>query len=133
MSAITSNLCKYTNQLLHFISYISAECTNCLVRQVVLCCGTQVVTSSHSIPDRHLQNYGLYNTLMELMHEPTNQFSLPLQITELIALHSDGVWNKHCNTAFKKQVLSRFFKPALIFACNKKFRNNAKNAVYTDI
>ena len=107
MSAITNNLCKYTNQLLHFISYISAECTNCLVRQA---CGTQVVTSSHSIADRHLQNYGLYNTLMELMHAPTNQFSLPLQITELIALHSDGVWYKHCNTALKKQVLPRFLK-----------------------
>ena len=108
MSAITNNLCKYTNQLLHFISYISAECTNCLVRQVVLCCGTHVVTSSHSIPDRHLQNYGLYNTLMELMHEPTNQFSLPLQITELIALHSDGVWNKHCNTALKNKFCRDF-------------------------
>ena len=130
MSAITNNLCKYNigNQLLHFIS-ISAECTNCLVRQVVLCCGTQVVTPSHSIADRHQQNYGLYNTLMELMHALTNQFCLPLHIGELIALHSDGVRNKHCNTAFKKQVLPRFLKPALIFACTKKFQNKYKKCV----
>ena len=57
------------------------------------------------------------------MHALTHQFSLPLHIAELIALHSDGVWNKHCKTAFKKQVLPIFLKPALIFAYTKKLRN----------
>ena len=89
---------------MHFISYISANCTNCLVRQVVLCCGTQVVTPSHSIADIHHQNYGLYNRLMEL----ANSAYLYIIISVLIALHSDGVWNKHCNTAFKSKYCQIF-------------------------
>ena len=50
----------------------------------------------------------------------THQFSLPLHIAELIALHSDGVWNKHCKTAFKKQVLPRFLKPAAQYKKSNK-------------